>query len=448
MEEATSVNPEVAARPAKMKAWRTIGVKLILSLSLVLVVALAVRWLGGPEPSQEGSVQTRLGTPPHGSPSAIAQNKVRHEGSLGPQTDVRAAVPLATPFLRGLAASLDAIQTEPDAMKQEEKLKSLADSITDSALPEALAFLLGQGGRQLSESLGLRLLRRWTEGNPQAAADWVLRSAPDSMRRQAIDTVGFVWASQSLAAATAWARQLPDIQERHGGLLAIASEAKRTDPLAALRLVVELPAGQVRDELIMHSASEWAARDSRAAAEWANQIADPALRERISVNIATEWGESDPAAAASFALESLRPGRNQDDAVVGIVQRWVQKKPDEAAAWVAQFPEGNLRATAMQELVKLWADQNLEQAGQWLAGLVVGSSRDRAVRAYVGKLTAQSPVLAAQWAEDIGELALRQREMETVGEAWMDRDAAAARSWIAQSSLTEPAKVRLLALKP
>lgn len=431
-----------------MRAWRTIGVKLILSSGLVTIIVLAVRWLGGPVPSQQGSVLTRLGTPPQGSPLASVLSQVRPLDSLEPPTDLRAAVPPATPFLRGLAAGLDSIQTEPDAMKQEERLKSLADSITDSALPEALAFLMGQGGGQLSQSLGLRLIRRWAEGNPQAAADWVLQAAPESMRRQAIDTVGLVWANQSLAAATEWARQLPDIQERHGGLLAIASEAKRTDPLAALRLVVELPAGQVRDELIMHSASEWAAKDSRAAAEWANQIADPALRERLSVNIATEWGESDPAAAANFALESLRPGRNQDDAVVGIVQRWVQKKPDEAAAWVAQFPEGNLRATAMQELVKLWADRNLEQAGQWLAGLGMGSSRDRAVGAYVGKLTAQSPVLAAQWAENIGELALRQREMETVGEAWMDRDAAAARSWIAQSSLPEPAKVRLLALKP
>ena len=429
-----------------MKAWGTIGAKLALSLALLTVILLSVRWLGLGVFSHENAHQT--GSPIQASQLGNTRNKDRLGDLLGGYTNLSAVLPAATPFLRGLAASLVAIQTEPDVMTQDEKLKSLAASITDSDLAEALAFLVGQGGDQLNQSLSLRLLRRWTEGSPQAAADWVLQSVPESMRSQAIDTVALVWANQSLTGATEWARQLPDDQERHGGLLSIASEVRRTDPLAALRLAVELPANTARDELITHSASEWAAKDSRAAGEWVKQIGDSSLRERISVNIATQWGESDPVAAATFALEALRPGRNQDDALLGIVQRWVQKQPDEAAAWVVQFPEGKLRATAMQELVKLWADQNVEQAGQWLAGLVAGSSRDRAVRAYIGKLTPKSPVLAARWAEDIGELAMRQIEMETLGEAWMDSDAAAARSWIAQSSLTETAKLRLLALKP
>jgi len=77
--------------------------------------------------------------------------------------------------------------------------------------------------------------------------------------------------------------------------------------------------------------------------------------------VATAWGESDPVAAATFAVQALGPGKPQSDAVVGVVQRWAPNQPAAAAAWVAEFPAGELRDVALQELAKLQPEQ--EHAG-------------------------------------------------------------------------------------
>src|SRR5206468_9202797 len=105
------------------------------------------------------------------------------------------------------------------------------------------------------------------------------------------------------------------------GLLSIGYEAARNEPLEALRLALTLPPDQARNDLIAHSANQWAAVDPEAAAKWANQIAEEPLRARVLAGIATTWGDKDAAAAATLAVKSLPPGRPQDDAVVGIVQR-------------------------------------------------------------------------------------------------------------------------------
>src|SRR4029077_20197345 len=114
-------------------------------------------------------------------------------------------------------------------------------------------------------------------------------------------------------------------------------------------------------------------------------------------------------AAAAFALKSLTPGRQQDDAIIAIAQRWVQQTPEAAAEWAASFPEGPLRATTLEETIKLWSDQNLEKPGNWLNQLAPGLGRDTAVVAYVSKLAPQFPELAGKWAGIVSDPALRQQ---------------------------------------
>ena len=153
----------------------------------------------------------------------------------------------------------------------------------------------------------------------------------------------------------------------------------------------------------------------------------------------------DPAAAATLAIKSVAPGKPQDDAVVGIVQRWVQQQPNDAAAWVTAFPEGPLRDTAMENVVKIWADQDLQQPGEWLTSLEAGPGRDSGIVAYVSKVTSSFPETAAGWTGLIGNEAQRSLQMETVAEAWMRSDALAARPWISQAPMPDAVKTRLLA---
>ena len=351
------------------------------------------------------------------------------------------------PFLRGLMSSLEAIQTEPDPLQREAKLESVANEVPANQLSLALEFIQLRTSSKEGRDLSVRLMRRWAENDSKSAADWANKSLTGSFRQEAMNSVVTVWANQRLPDAVKWARELPETDLRTGTLITIAYEAARTEPVEALRLASEVSADETRNDLISHTARQWAAHAPEEAVRWASQIADTGLRERVVASIASTWGEVDPFAAATLALNSLTPGRNQDDAVVSIVQQWAQKSPDEAAAWVIGFPAGTVQNTALTELVKLWADENLDQAGNWLNGLSSGLNRDVAIEAYAGKLAPQFPELAIRWAKDIADETLRQRGMETVAETWLASDALAAGQWITQSSLTEIVKARLLHLK-
>lgn len=102
---------------------------------------------------------------------------------------------------------------------------------------------------------------------------------------------------------------------------------------------------------------QWASRDGEQAAAWARQIADANLRGKLLRDVAVGWAERNPVAAGTLAVSDIASGRQQDDAIVSIVQRWAQQQPEAAADWVEQFPEGELKRTATEYLVTLSRNQ-------------------------------------------------------------------------------------------
>ena len=410
-----------------------------------LVLSFALWPSGGPAVSRN-AMGGKLG---QSSPPAAPSRDPREHRPSGAFPALRKAGPnelAGTPGLRALALDLESLRNSSDSLEKGAKLESWANEIPTNDIPAAIEFLMQRGTPNLYRDAGERLIRRWAEIEPHSAAEWVARELKGPERQPAINHVAVVWANQNLPDAVGWVRQLTDPAEQQSGLLAAAYEAARTKPIEALKLAVELPANESRNDLITHTTSQWAATNPEAAAAWAHEIADAELRDRVLSSVTTTWGASDPVSAANWAVKSLSPGRHQDDAVVGIVQQWVQKEPQDAAAWVLAFPSGTLRDIAIENVVKLWADKNLEQTGKWLEGLEAGASRDAGVSAYVNKVAPLFPEVAAGWAEAIGEEVARNHQMEAVGESWMASDAPAAKLWVEQAPFPEKIRARLLAL--
>jgi len=217
----------------------------------------------------------------------------------------------------------------------------------------------GETDSEEAGDLTVRLVREWAESDAKAAAAWAEHLPPGGARQESINGVAIIWSNQDLDGAIRWTWQLPAGEERDGALASVAYEAARTEPATALALAAELPATPERDTLVQHAALQWAAGSPVEAALWARQLPDETLRERVLSNIATAWGEADPVVASQFAVLGLAPGRTQDDAVIGIVQRWVQKNPEAAAKWVSGFPEGALAETASENVLQLWPGEML-----------------------------------------------------------------------------------------
>jgi hypothetical protein len=250
-----------------------------------------------------------------------------------------------------LKEKVASIRGEEDAERRRALLRGLVEDCAVEEIRGILDELLGSG----EDAACVALLRRWAEVDGRAAARWAEGLPAGRLREEALAGVAVVWANQAMTDAAAWAGHLKDGPERESAVLAVAGEALRSDPVEALRLAMDLPANAQQEELVRHGAMEWAAQDAPAAAQWARQITDESLRERAMAAIATEWSTADPVAAATLAMWEISKGKAQSDAVMGIVQRWAQTQPDQAAAWVARFPEGELKETALENLEVLGA---------------------------------------------------------------------------------------------
>ena len=128
-----------------------------------------------------------------------------------------------------------------------------------------------------------------------------------------------------------WAEELPEGDERQSVLKSVAYEAARTEPAEALWLAVEQPVQPEWSDLIRYAAMQLAGKDPEGASNMANEISDESLRNQLLSSITTVWSDTNPQAAATMALLSIQSGKLQDDAVIGIVQRWVQKDPEKTA---------------------------------------------------------------------------------------------------------------------
>ena len=303
----------------------------------------------------ENSHETRLAT------SSQETHRKIYRTPAAPE----AVIDASQAMLLRLEQSVTLIGGEADQIRREELLLAEINSITIEETPSALAALQGAAPTEIAEDLSARLLRRWAENDLHAAALWSTQLPPGPAREQALADVAIEFANQEPSEAADWARQLQDEAEKLQALDVVAHEFVRSNPIDAIRLAAEFPPSAPRDELICHAAMEWASQDAPGTVDWANQIEDQGLREDVLASVATAWADRDPVSAATLAVDELSPGRTQNDAVVSIVQRWVQQQPEEAAAWVEQFPAGELRLAAIENVVRIWSEQDPVQAEQW-----------------------------------------------------------------------------------
>ena len=259
------------------------------------------------------------------------------------------------------------IRADPDKMRRDERLPAFLNTLDRHQIPALLEQLRSSSTDPAADEAFILLVRAWAETDPAAAANWVTELRESNLRLVGLGQVAPAWAARDLHGAGEWARSLTDSAEREGAMIAVGSDAVRTEPLLALELAAELPGSAGADELLRRASMEWASTDAAAAAEWARTIDDETLRAHLFTGIALASSETDPVAAATLAADELPPGRPQADVVVGVVQRWAVRDPAAAATWVDTLPAGTLRRDATASLMEQWARTAPDAAAQWNA---------------------------------------------------------------------------------
>lgn len=357
-------------------------------------------------------LRENVAPPVHNRPAADvakgASPAVRHDGRLsaGPRRGQREWQIALMALAQG-----DSEADENDPYAREARLQEMFDAVPLSDVAHLLNELAR--GELTAErfEFSRQLVRRWGEHDPDAAATWAAGLPDGDFAQSMVSQAAIAWANADLTAASGWARTLPDGSSRTTALSGIGFEAVRTAPIEALRIASEMTPGRDRNHLALQGAREWAASEPQAAMDWVGSMMDSPLREQLLATIAADYAERDPVDAAQLALEALPPGRAQNNAIVGIVQRWVQTDPEPAAAWVSQIPESALRRDAAQNLVAIWGRQDLAAVGHWLNEQPAGPARDTAVSTYVSQLdrSDSSSEEVLPWLETIADAGLRQQ---------------------------------------
>ena len=346
-------------------------------------------------------------------PLALQSSAPRPAHRADPVSQKAVVAATASPLSPWVAALREA-EAEPDAMKRDTALQAWVDSLSADEIPAVLREIRARSGSASLQLAQVGLVRRWTESDPHAAAGWAEQMPPGKVRQESLSGVAIVWANFDLQAASQWACQLPDGLERASNITNVAYEAARSEPQAALQLAAQLPPATTRDELIRHATRQWALLDASDASQWAQQLEDAPLRTQVLADIAVIQAESDPGAAATLVLTLIPAGQGQDDALVGIVQRWSQQDASQTGAWVELFPEGALRDAAVDNLLQQWTQQDPSAPVPWLTALPIGPLRDAALETFAREVAPVDHEAALAWATTIGESTRRNRSQQAV----------------------------------
>ncbi len=183
---------------------------------------------------------------------------------------------------------------------------------------------------------------------------------------------------------------LEDPAERERKLEALAWDALELEPEVARQALDELPPGSPgARRLIGHFAMRLADDDVEAAVSWAQDFEDPGERAEAFGRLALVLANEDPERAATLVVTEMPAGRPRDRAVVQVVQRWAQQDAPAAGDWISSFPAGAARRAGIRELLNYWLPRRPDDAAAWVHQLGTPELVDEALEV-VAELPARS----------------------------------------------------------
>ncbi|MGC1480151.1 MAG: hypothetical protein WA771_06585 [Chthoniobacterales bacterium] len=254
-------------------------------------------------------------------------------------------------------------------------------------------------------------------------------------RMEAVMNIGAALAESDSDAALAWARALPNEEERTLAVEEVLWTMSETDPSAAAARLTETESPGELDAVSGSIAEEWAIKDPAKAIGWAEGLPQGAAREEAIQGALAGWAENDPRAA--FAHYQSNFGQNLETAE-WIFDSWAFNNPNEASAEVMKIANPEMRARAVSGVVSGWLDEgsSVSAVENWVDSLPAGRERDEASYAVVDMLSFDEPEAAWTRAATIQEPDVRTEAIQTAFAGLVDIDPAKAETALRNSNLS------------
>jgi hypothetical protein len=215
-------------------------------------------------------------------------------------------------------------------------------------------------------TLYAHLMERWMMLQPAEVLEWLEGLRPEEKTSTMIRQVGIAGIHANSRWAVGWLVSRYQAGETTDeDWLTQLYEATRFEPGQVAELALELREGAQRDALVEHAVQEWAGREPGAADSWVSRFEESPLKQRLIAAQALGMAALDILQATTMAATRLNPGSTQDRVVIALVQRWAQKAPMAAGAWVLAFENPTLRKLALDQLLEQWKLMDPEASARW-----------------------------------------------------------------------------------
>ena len=173
-----------------------------------------------------------------------------------------------------------------------------------------------------------------------------------------------------------------DLAAREKILESVAWDAIDVDPALSREAFAALtPDSASSRRLVGHFAMRLADESPEKAIAWARELEQEEERSDAFGRIAVVISDTEPAAAATLVAEEMTAGPPRDRAVVQVIQRWSQAAPAEAAAWIADFPQGAARSAGLKVAAAGWIEIDPAALAAWVEAREPGPVRTEAILA-------------------------------------------------------------------
>src|SRR5437588_1972315 len=258
------------------------------------------------------------------------------------------------------------------------------------------------------------LLVKWSDLDPVGAAKFFDTMQVDAMHfHPAASVIAQNWAAIDPSAAIEWARSHNDTQGFQGAMNGAINGWWSKDHGAAEQYVEARTTDSAGRQMASTLASYIFSKDPERAKEWVGKLQDLDTRKQAEHVLVIQMAVNDPQDASEYA---------------------------------ATLP-ADVRETILGGAINYWAASDLAAAGEWIKGLS-GPARDEALGTYTYNLLRKDPNTAAAWAVTISDPKIRDKSLNGIATFWLNKDPAAASTWIQNRNLPAADKKRLLSMTP
>lgn len=332
----------------------------------------------------------------------------------------------------------------PASIESAEQLARLLVQLGPEAIPAIPPAILNPS-ELLDGPRALLLIQFWTDRDPKGAAEWAAKNAPPAYKLLTLEPAVERLAESDPQAALRFVGVGP--RANKDLLKPLVRGWVHSGKPGVEGWIRDLGYGFSRQKALGAFARALIARDGTAAAtDWLEALPETGdgFKDDAFRRLTAELTYADPAAGVAW-YEQHRNGPNGSGLMMAVGDAWVAVDGPAAMRWISQQPAGKERDAAVLDAMRSWGMIDVQAMKRWgretgIDGVEAWLQPGLAIFARL--IAADEPVEGIRWAERIADEPTRRLTLVQIAREWHASDPAAAKAWIAQSSLTEAERAR------